>query len=113
MTGGRVAILGPTGRNFAAGMSGGLAYVYDPEDRLLMNCNIEMVELEPMQESADIEELRQLVQNHYDYTGSTVAEGMLANWNETLKKFVKVIPIDYKRAMREMAEEAFKSKPVP
>jgi glutamate synthase (NADPH) large chain len=64
MTGGRAVILGPTGRNFAAGMSGGIAYVYDPEEKLLMNCNTEMVELEDVTDSADVAELRQLIENH-------------------------------------------------
>lgn len=113
MTGGRAVILGPTGRNFAAGMSGGIAYVYDPNDQLLMNCNSEMVELEPMENSADIAELRELIENHLRYTDSSVARMILEDWELSLKQFVKVMPMDYKRALREMAEEALRPKPVP
>jgi len=105
MTGGRAVILGPTGRNFAAGMSGGIAYVYDPDDQLLGNCNLEMVELEMVAEQADIDELKQLIENHQRYTGSTVAEQILDDWETALTKFTKVMPIDYKRALKELAEE--------
>jgi glutamate synthase (NADPH/NADH) large chain len=105
MTGGRCVILGPTGRNFAAGMSGGIAYVYDPNNQLLENCNLEMVELESLSED-DVGELRQLIENHLDYTGSEVAAAILADWNTSLRKFRKVMPIDYKRALRELAEES-------
>jgi len=105
MTGGRAVILGPTGRNFAAGMSGGVAYVWDPRDELLPNCNLEMVELEPVEAEEDIAELSRMVSNHLEYTGSTVAAGLLENWETSLKQFKKVMPIDYKRALRELAEE--------
>ncbi len=105
MTGGRAVILGPTGRNFAAGMSGGIAYVHDPYDRLLMNLNIEMVELEPMENPADIAELKQMIENHLKYTGSIVAEAILGDWELSLSQFVKVMPKDYKRALKEMAVE--------
>jgi len=105
MTGGRAVILGPTGRNFAAGMSGGIAYVYDPDDKLLGNCNLEMVELEMVADPADIDELKQLIENHQRYTGSTVAEKILDDWETALTKFTKVMPIDYKRALKELAEE--------
>jgi glutamate synthase (NADPH/NADH) large chain len=105
MTGGRAVIIGPTGRNFAAGMSGGIAYVYDPHDRLLANCNMEMVELENMAEEEYIHELHELLENHFRYTGSTVARDILDNWNDSLPKFKKVMPVDYKRALEERAEE--------
>ena len=105
MTGGRAVIIGPTGRNVAAGMSGGIAYVYDPEDQLLANCNMEMVELEAVAEIECITELRELLENHYRYTGSTVAKGILDNWNSELANFKKIMPIDYKRALRELSEE--------
>ena len=101
MTGGRAVILGPTGRNFAAGMSGGIAYVWDPHDKFLQNCNLGMVELEPMNQASDVAELRELVENHYKHTGSTVAEGILARWNDALSEFRKVMPIDYKRVLTE------------
>ncbi len=101
MTGGRAVILGPTGRNFAAGMSGGIAYVWDPHDRFLQHCNLGMVELEPMAQPADIAELRELVENHHRYTGSTVAGALLARWKDAMSQFRKVMPIDYKRVLNE------------
>lgn len=106
MTGGRVVILGPTGRNFAAGMSGGVAYVYDPEDRFVVNCNLEMVELEEVVDAADVQELKTMIENHVRYTHSKIGQQMLDDWDSTLKNFTKVMPVDYKRALREMAEEA-------
>jgi glutamate synthase (NADPH/NADH) large chain len=104
MTGGCAVILGPTGRNFAAGMSGGIAYVYDPDDELLINCNMEMVELEALVEPRDLEELRRLIDAHRNYTGSTVAARLLSNWENTLSKFKKVMPTDYKRALQDLAD---------
>jgi glutamate synthase (NADPH/NADH) large chain len=104
MTGGCAVILGPTGRNFAAGMSGGIAYVYDPGDELLANCNMEMVELEELSEPKDIEELRRLINNHREQTGSTVAARLLSDWENSLSKFKKVMPTDYKRALQEIEE---------
>lgn len=106
MTGGRVVILGPTGRNFAAGMSGGVAYVLDPDDRFLPHCNLEMVQLEAVEDEEDEFELRQLIEKHQRYTGSTVAERVLGNWSESIGHFHKVMPVDYKRALAELAREA-------
>ncbi len=106
MTGGVAVILGPTGRNFAAGMSGGIAYVYDPGDELLANCNMEMVELEAVTESRDVEELQRLVDNHREYTGSTLAGRILDDWEHSLPKFKKVMPTDYKRALQDLADRA-------
>ena len=100
MTGGRVAILGPTGRNFAAGMSGGIAYIWDPGGQFATQCNMEMVALEQMEEEADITELKHMIKNHKKYTGSTVAEDMLENWQESLLQFVKVMPTDFKRVLQ-------------
>lgn len=105
MTGGRAVILGETGRNFAAGMSGGVAYVYDPEDLLLQNCNLETVELEQVEESDDIAELKTLIDNHRKFTGSTVAKSIIDHWDTELELFKKVMPVDYKRALLEMAAE--------
>ncbi|MEZ6059090.1 MAG: glutamate synthase-related protein [Planctomycetaceae bacterium] len=105
MTGGRAVILGRTGRNFAAGMSGGIAYVFDPDGMLVRNCNAEMVELEPVVDIADISELKDLIEKHQQYTGSEVARRILSEWDTTLSQFVKVMPVDYKRALRELAEE--------
>ncbi len=102
MTGGRAIILGPTGRNFAAGMSGGVAYVYDPGKHLLGNCNLEMVELEPVVDAEDVSELKRMIENHAQFTESTVAKEILTNWDQSLGKFQKVMPIDYKRALVEM-----------
>jgi len=101
MTGGRVVILGPTGRNFAAGMSGGVAYVWDPNDVFLINCNLGMVELEKVESPEDAAELRELIEKHRDFTGSTVAADVLARWDEVLPQFVKVMPTDYKRVLEE------------
>jgi glutamate synthase (NADPH/NADH) large chain len=106
MTGGVAVILGTTGRNFAAGMSGGVAYVYDPGDELLANCNMEMVELEPITEPRDVEELQRLIDNHREYTGSTLAGRLLSDWENSLTKFKKVIPTDYKRALQELADRS-------
>jgi glutamate synthase (NADPH/NADH) large chain len=99
MTGGRVVVLGRTGRNFAAGMSGGIAYVWDPHREFPENCNLEMVELEKIDQEADIGELRSLIEKHARYTGSTVAQHVLANWQQALGQFVKVMPTDYKRVL--------------
>ena len=101
MTGGRAVILGPTGRNFAAGMSGGIAYIWDPSDQFLANCNLGMVELEDVEAAEDIAELRQLIEQHQQCTGSTVAADLLARWEQALPEFVKVMPSDYKRVLLE------------
>ena len=106
MTGGRAIILGPTGRNFAAGMSGGIAYVFAPDrDEFRLNCNLELVDLEDVEAEEDVAELKELIEKHANYTGSTVASGILDSWDESLPKFVKVMPRDYKRALAEMAAE--------
>jgi glutamate synthase domain-containing protein 3 len=99
MTGGVAVILGRTGRNFAAGMSGGVAFVLDENDTFVERCNHGMVELEDVVEDEDVELLRSLVQRHADYTGSTVAERLLADWDASLRHFVKVMPVDYKRVL--------------
>ena len=103
MTGGRVVILGQTGRNFAAGMSGGIAYVYDPQARLAQNLNAEMVDLEPL-DDADGEWLREMLAAHLEATESAVAERILADWPRQLGDFVKVMPRDYKRVLEAIAE---------
>ena len=110
MTGGRAVILGPTGRNFAAGMSGGVAYVYDPEDQLLGHCNLELVELESVVENNDVAELKELIEKHSDYTGSPVANRLLEDWDASLTNFKKVMPVDYKRALLEMEAEQDEEK---
>ncbi|MFQ5514547.1 MAG: glutamate synthase large subunit [Myxococcota bacterium] len=99
MTGGRVVILGAVGRNFAAGMSGGIAYVLDPFDRLPELCNPGMVDLERVETDEDARELRGLVESHFRHTRSDRAEQVLEKWETTLPRFVKVMPRDYKRAL--------------
>ena len=99
MTGGRIVILGDVGRNFAAGMSGGIAYVYDVQGRFDTLCNKEMVDLDHV--TADDRELKELIANHYQYTGSTVARFILDDYENQLKHFIKVFPKDYKKVLRE------------
>ncbi|HYG19469.1 MAG TPA: glutamate synthase large subunit [Ohtaekwangia sp.] len=99
MTGGRVIVLGKTGKNFAAGMSGGIAYVFDPEHALERLCNREMVELETMEEE-DKTEVKAMIQRHFKYTGSDPAEWVLENWDAAVELFVKVMPRDYKAVLQ-------------
>ena len=101
MTGGRAVILGPTGRNFGAGMSGGIAYVYDPDKIFESLCNLDTFELNAMEVQEDIDELKRLIKNHLTYTGSSVAKKILASWEKELKNFRKVMPSDYKRVLQE------------
>lgn len=133
MTGGVVAVLGPTGRNFAAGMSGGVAYVLDEDGTFAERCNLSMVDLEPVPEEDDLmeqlhhhggdiehhgrvdvssnmtsrdeERLYKLISSHVHYTGSSLAQNILANWDEFRPKFVKVMPVDYRRALLEMEQK--------
>jgi glutamate synthase (NADPH) large chain len=100
MTGGRVVVLGRTGRNFAAGMSGGIAYVLDEDGGFPGRCNEELVGLGEVGE-ADADELRALVEEHHRRTGSAVAARLLADWAEAVRSFVKVLPHDYKRALED------------
>jgi glutamate synthase domain-containing protein 2/glutamate synthase domain-containing protein 1/glutamate synthase domain-containing protein 3 len=102
MTGGRVVVLGPAGRNFGAGMSGGIAYVHDEHNRFAGCCNTELVDLDPLTEH-DEAELKDLIAEHAARTGSPVAQGMLDGWDEAVRRFVKVMPRDYKRALAERA----------
>jgi glutamate synthase (NADPH/NADH) large chain len=133
MTGGVVVCLGPTGRNFAAGMSGGIAYVLDEDGSFAKRCNLAMVELEPIasedqalealyHQGGDLEthgrvdvshdmtrfdalRLRRLVERHLNYTGSPVAQRLLDDWGASLPKFVKVMPVDYRRALNQLLAE--------
>jgi glutamate synthase (NADPH/NADH) large chain len=134
MTGGTVAVLGRTGRNFAAGMSGGIAYVYDPDGTFASRCNPSMVALSPVQSESDQHKaekelvaagkgrlmhagradeaiLRELIERHLRFTGSTVALAMLDHWDATRAKFVKVFPSEYVRALSEMHVKAQHTKP--
>jgi glutamate synthase (ferredoxin) len=97
MTGGATVVIGPTGRNFAAGMSGGMAFVFDEYQEFPPRCNLEMVDLESMSEPEDIELVRDLLIQHAGYTGSQVAARLLKDWEWALGKFVKVMPLDYRR----------------
>ncbi|MGE5279404.1 MAG: glutamate synthase large subunit, partial [Deltaproteobacteria bacterium] len=106
MTGGRVVVIGPTGRNFAAGMSGGIAYVYDPGKVFEAHCNKGMVELGPLKRAEDIEVVRRLLEEHVKHTASAVAEKILAKWNENVKKFVRIMPLEYKRVLELMETRA-------
>jgi glutamate synthase domain-containing protein 3 len=124
MTGGTVAVLGTTGRNFAAGMSGGLAYVFDPEHKFASHCNTSMATLEPLLSEAEQEAklprdlwhmgradeviLRRLVENHAVLTGSTRARLILDNWELARANFVKVFPNEYRRALGELADKGRK-----
>ena len=101
MTGGRIAVLGPTGRNFAAGMSGGVAESWGPHDQFDTQCNMEMVELDRVESAEDRAELETMIRNHQAYTGSTVAGALLDNWERSLQQFIKVMPTDYKRVLEE------------
>jgi glutamate synthase (ferredoxin) len=99
MTGGRVVVLGPTGKNFAAGMSGGVAYVLDEAGDFPRNCNTEMVKLFKLADPEEIEEVRELIRRHADYTGSERSKQVLENWDRYLPLFVKVYPNDYRRVI--------------
>merc|ERR1711871_1222321 len=107
MTGGRVVILGSTGRNFAAGMSGGIAYVYDPEGEFPSKCNMGMVELEKVTSGEEMDELKSYILEHQQTTGSKVAESVLEDWPTKVEHFVKVMPTDYKQVL-----EQVKSSPI-
>ena len=101
--------LGETGRNFAAGMSGGIAYVYDPDNKFPARCNMGLVDLERIETDAEKEEVFGYVQEHVAATGSGVGTEMLENWESRYKDFVKVFPEDYKRAIQEKAAAAEKA----
>ena len=109
MTGGRVAVLGKIGRNFAAGMSGGVAYLYDPDDNIEPDINMEMIDIEVMEKAEDISELRNMITRHVEYTGSKVGAAILENWGEEFPRFRKIIPIKYREVLRQRAEAAAKA----
>ena len=101
MTGGRVVVLGETGRNFAAGMSGGVAYVWDRQHNFDYFCNMDMVEINLVEDSSYRKELHELIRQHYLYTGSKVARTLLDDWNRHIEDFIQVVPIEYKRVLQE------------
>ncbi len=111
MTGGRVVVLGPTGRNFAAGMSGGIAYVFDEDGSFPRKCNKEMVQLLPLEDEEDAAEVKDLLQKFHDATGSELPQRMLQNWEQHRPKFVKVYPSDYRRVLE--TQKRFKAQGLP
>ena len=110
MTGGCIIVLGKTGINFAAGMSGGTAFVLDESQLFDTRCNLEMVDLESVTEPHDIEFLQTQIRKHFAYTKSPLAKHILENWQEYLPFFVKVMPVDYRRALQRMEEMPFKDE---
>ncbi len=112
MTGGRVIVLGNTGVNFAAGMSGGIAYVLDETQLFDTRCNLEMVDIEPLIAEEDREFLKTYITKHHEYTGSRLAEQILNRWDEYLPSFVKVMPLDYKLAMVRLQERVWQESEV-
>ena len=105
MTGGTVVVLGKTGRNFAAGMSGGVAYVFDPNKKFDATlCNMEMVAFETLEED-DCTKLKRLIKNHSMFTNSPLAKRILEDWENQHNHFIKVMPTDYKKALQRLAEE--------
>jgi glutamate synthase (ferredoxin) len=105
MTGGKVVILGKTGRNFAAGMSGGIAYIFDADGKFGNGlCNMEMVEFDAIFED-DEKDLKQMIKNHFKYTNSDLAYRILDDWENNLSNFVKVMPTDYKKALMRLEME--------
>ena len=102
MTGGVVVVLGPTGYNFAAGMSGGLAFVYDETELFETRCNLDMVDLENPRSGEDEEMLRALIEDHYRYTSSVRARMFLDTWATRFPLFVKVMPVDYRKVLERM-----------
>ena len=104
MTGGLVVVLGETGKNFAAGMSGGIAYVNNANGQFESRLNAEMVDLDPLGD-ADLELLKKMIRNHYSYTQSELAQEILEHWDKAKDHFVKVMPKDYKAVLAEKNEE--------
>lgn len=109
MTGGVAVILGKTGRNFAAGMSGGIAFVYDPENQFKDNCNLQSVSLENVVDPEDLITLKTLVENHYNYTQSPLAHRLLEQWENSLQHFVKVMPEEYRAALERIKKESLQT----
>jgi glutamate synthase (NADPH/NADH) large chain len=110
MTGGRVVVLGSCGKNFAAGMSGGIAYVLNMDDNFDYFCNMEMVELSLIEDKSDNEELRSLISAHEKYTQSPIAKRILNDWDNYVKRFIKILPIEYKKVLHEEKMETLKKK---
>jgi glutamate synthase domain-containing protein 3 len=109
MTGGMVVVLGRTGRNFAAGMSGGFAYIYDEDGQFSTRCNQAMVALEPVPAEDDAK-LKKLIEDHHRWTGSRKAREILDQWSVVRSKFIKVFPHEYRRALSEIAQRQGEGK---
>ena len=103
-------VLGETGRNFAAGMSGGVAYVWNKRGDFDYFCNMEMVELSLIEEAGHRKELHELIRQHYLYTNSKLARTMLDNWNHYLDQFIQVVPIEYKKVLQEEQMQKLQQK---
>jgi len=110
MTGGRVVVLGDTGINFAAGMSGGISYVFDPEQKFDGKCNLEMVDLETVTDTNDIKELKEIIKRHLEYTDSKKSRHILETWEKSLPCFVKVFPMEYRKVLGKMIIEDEKTE---
>ena len=110
MTGGIAVILGSVGRNFGAGMSGGIAYVYDTDKTFTSRCNGEALNLLAVEDPDDVKALRELVENHYNVTLSPIAQYILENWEQELSKFVKVFPEEYRQALIRLEKESVQSQ---
>ncbi len=110
MTGGRVVVIGKTGRNFAAGMSGGIAYVLNEDGNFEYYCNKGLVDLSPVEDYADVQELQFMLNKHLMHTNSEKAQEILVNWDKYLPKFVKVIPFEYKKVLEEQKLKELEKK---
>ncbi len=113
MTGGRAVIIGKTGRNFGAGMSGGIAFVLDEDGTFASRCNMDMVGLESLEEHEDLDLVQGLLERHLEYTASTVAKRILKDWPAMAPKFVKVMPTEYRRVLNEARVRAETSESRP
>ena len=111
MTGGRVVVLGRTGRNFAAGMSGGIAYVLDADGDFKRRCNLGMVDVERLDQPEEIRLVRDLIRRHIEFTGSTYAAGILRDWIDVQSRFVKIMPRDYRRVLMAEARARAEGRP--
>lgn len=112
MTGGVVVVLGPTGLNFAAGMSGGITFVYDEQRLFDQRCNLDMVDLESVSDEKDIAMLKRMIEQHIKFTGSPLAKHIMDNWRDKINQFVKVMPMEYRRALGQMIKEDEETKRV-
>ena len=110
MTGGVAVILGEVGRNFGAGMSGGISYVLDENNTFIKRCNAAELNLDPVKESKDILQLKELIENHYNATLSPLAQRILEQWETYLPKFIKVLPEEYRQALIKLEKENLVTK---